>query len=331
MTRSSSPRLAALAALLLSTAPAGAQPAPSTADAARALYVEGKELRRTGDLRGSLEKLEAAHALYATPITALEVGRGYALVGRLRRAVEVLESIDRLPAKPDESAKAAAARAEARALLPQYRARAARLILRVEGEGGRVRVDLEVVPGDALGSPWLVDPGAHRVDLERGELRVGEDVRVGEGEERTVTLHLPAPPPVVVAPAPPVVVAPPPVAIAPAPPLVVAPPERRPHPLVYAGFSVAGLGLATGAITGIVTLGRAAALKRDCRAGACLPASELGVTQTLGNVSTASFIVGGAGLAAGGVGLLLGGAPAPRRAWIGPWIGGPVAGLGGAF
>ena len=66
----------------------------STADEASSLYVEGKELREAGDLKKSLQKLEAAHGLYATPITALEVGRARALVGQLRGAVEALESVE---------------------------------------------------------------------------------------------------------------------------------------------------------------------------------------------------------------------------------------------
>jgi hypothetical protein len=331
MTRSSSALAPALAAMLLVAAPAAAQ--PGTADAARALYVEGKELRRAGDLQRSLEKFEAAHALYATPITALEVGRGAALVGRFRRAIEVLESIDRLPVKPTESAKASAARAEAQPLLAQYRTRLGRLTVRVEGEGARVRIDGDVVQGEA---PWSVDPGLHRIEAERGDVRVGDEVRIGEGEARTVSLHLPA------APAP---VPPPGVAAAelhvPAPP-PVAPttqpspaemPTRRTSPLAYAGFGVAGVGLVAGTVTGVLTLTRAVALRNDCRNGECLPSADLGTTRALGDVSTASFIIAGAGLAVGVGALIWGGKPASttEHARIEPWIAGPAAGLRGVF
>jgi hypothetical protein len=339
MIRSSSLGAAALLAALIAVAPAEAQPAKAatTADQARTLYVEGKELRRAGDLQASLEKLEAAHALYATPITALEVGRGAALLGRLRRAVEVLESIDRLPVKPGESAKAAAARAEAAALLAQYRTRLGRITVRVEGEGARVRIDGDAVAGEALAAPWLVDAGAHHVEAERGGERVTEDVRVGEGEERVVTLRFPAPvaPPPAPSPAPvtqpPAPLTPPPAAVT--PPAAPAPRAgRRFGPLAYVGFGVAGLGLTAGAITGAVTLARAPSLKRECPGGACPASSNVETTKALGNASTASFIIGGAGLAVGiGALLLSGDRPPPRSMSIGPWMGGSMAGLRGAF
>jgi hypothetical protein len=318
---------AALAVVLLAAPAVSAQ--PSTADAARALYVEGKALRQSGDLQGSLEKLGAAHALYATPITALELGRGFALVGRLRRAVEVLESIERLPVKPEESAKAAAARAEAKTLLAQYRARVARLVLKVEGGPARVRVDGEVVPGEALGAAWLVDPGPHRVEVEADERRAGEDVRLGEGEERTLTLRLPPPPP----PPPPLPTAAPPAPVVPpvAPPAPLPAPRRGPGALAITGFSVGGAGVLLGAITGALTLSRASTLKQVCRSGACLPDADLGTTQTLGDVSTGAFIVGGAGLSLGLGALLLQVAPAPRVTRVEPWIGPAGAGLRGVF
>ena len=177
MTRSNRVGVPALLAIMLLAAQAAAQ--PSTVEAARALHVEGKELRRAGDLRASLEKLEAAHALYATPITALEVGRGHALLGGYKKAIEVLASIDALPVKPDASARSAAARNEAQTLLVQYRARLARLVLRVDGDGARVRVDGVLVPAEALGAPWPVDPGVHHVEAERGAQHTADDVPLG--------------------------------------------------------------------------------------------------------------------------------------------------------
>ena len=102
---------------------------------------------------------------------------------------------------------------------------------------------------------------------------------------------------------------------------------------MYVGLGVGGVGLVAGAITGAVTLSRAATLKQDCQNGRCLPAAGLETTKTLGDVSTASFIIGGAGIGLAVGALLVGRARAapPRGAWLRPWIGGTGAGVGGAF
>jgi hypothetical protein len=111
-------------------------------------------------------------------------------------------------------------------------------------------------------------------------------------------------------------------------------PARRPNVLAYASFAVAGVGLVAGSITGVLTLTRAVALRSDCRNDECLPSANLGTTRALGDVSTASFVVAGAGLAVG-VGALIwgGGKPAstPEHARIEPWIAGSAAGFRGIF
>ncbi len=63
---------------------------PSTADIAQArtLYNQGKELRERGDTAKALEKLKAAHALAGTPLTGLELGRTYMMLGQLLEARE---------------------------------------------------------------------------------------------------------------------------------------------------------------------------------------------------------------------------------------------------
>jgi hypothetical protein len=251
--------------------------------------------------------------------------------------------------KSSESSKAGASRIEARALLEQYQTRLARLLIRLDGEGdgARLRVDGELLPSGAPASGWLVDPGAHHVEAERGEQRVSDDVRAGEGETVAVTLRFkPVPPGDGVAPpgkldkpdAPPSL---PPATPAPTvpPPAVAAPPpgpakvERSTSPLVYVGFAVSAAGVVTGTVTGIVTLSRAPTLKQECRSGACPSGAGLGAAQALGNVSTASFVLGGAGLALGVAAFFVGRehAAEPKRAWLRPWIGAASAGVLGVF
>jgi hypothetical protein len=329
MTRSSR-RLARLAiASVLLAAPAVAQPTPSPAESARTLYVEGKDLRRTGDLERSLEKLEAAHALYPTPVTGLEAARGNALLSHYKKAVALLESLSSLPVKPGEKQKTADARAEAATLLAQYRDRLGKLRVQVEPASARVTVDGDEVSGDAR-LAWPVDPGMHHVVAEAGELRANEDVRVVEGEERSLSLSLVAP----TAAAPGGVIVTggdaPVATMSTIGPREAPPPASSVSPLAYAGFGVAAVGLVTGSITGIMTIARASDLKDECRQGACLPDSHLQTTQMLGTVSTVAFIVGGAGLLFG-LGALVLGEPPRKVARAVPWVSVTGGGLGGTF
>ena len=309
----------------------------STADAASALYVEGKELRDAGDLKKSLEKLEAAHALYATPITALEVARARALVGKLRGAIEVLESIERLPVKPNESAKAASARNEAKSLVAQYRVRTPKLALHVTADV-RVWIDGDVVPDDALAAPWLVDPGTHHVEAVRGTQRTSQDVRVAEGEQRDVTpVFDPAPlaAPIAQGAAP----SGPPPSSSPSPqsspPAEALPASRGPNVLAFFGLGLGAAGIAVGSITGLVTLSRASDIKPQCRGGVCPASAGLDSAQTLGTVSTVSFVVGGVALGVGVAALIFGGDRHDTRihksAWAEPWTTGSMLGVRGGF
>jgi hypothetical protein len=321
-------------------APAAAQsgePSDGTTEEARVLYVEGRDLRRRGELEKSLEKFQAAYALHPTAITALEVGRARALTGKLRAAVEALEEIERMPVRPNESDKASAARAEARELAAQVRARTPTLRLVIEGAGARVWVDGEPIPTDQL-DRWLVDPGTHHVEAVEGERRVAQDLRVREGEQRDVDLR-------------------PQAATQPAPALIpqgntigsgeptttpgAAPP--RTNVLAYIGFGVGGVGLATGAVTGILTLSQASRLKDNCVRGVCPPSAGLDGTQTLGTVSTVAFIAGGVGIAVGIAALVMAnhgpevrngkGARSDlhRGPWIRPWLGAASGGVEGVF
>jgi hypothetical protein len=67
------------------------------------------------------------------------------------------------------------------------------------------------------------------------------------------------------------------------------------------------LGLGVGAVTGAVSLSQASSIKSQCNGNAC-PSNlkdEHDRAVVLGNVSTATFVIGGAALATGGVLLYL--------------------------
>lgn len=79
---------------------------------ARELLNQGLDSRKRGDNAGSLEKLKGAHALGRTPITGLELGRAYAAMGQLVEARETFLSVERIPVRPEETARSKAARAQ---------------------------------------------------------------------------------------------------------------------------------------------------------------------------------------------------------------------------
>ena len=323
---------AACAIVLLAFAsPAHAQ--TETLESAKALYVEGKQLRDAGDLPRSLEKLEAAHALYPTAVTALEVGRALALLGRIAKAVEVLRSVERINVRPTESQKSDDARAEAKRLLAMYRPRLGTLVVRTErprSVASRLRVDGEIVAPSVFegedASPAAqasveLDPGPHVVSLERGSEKVSEDVVLREGDVVTIALHLPELPKAPAAPSAAVIAEPP-------------PPRGGAFPvLAYAGFGVGAAAAILGTTTGVITLARATTLKRECAPdGACPSGSDLTSARTLGTVSTISFAVAGAGALLGVIALVSAHqSPSPKQAWIAPSIGPRAVGLVGGW
>lgn len=300
-------------AMLLAAPGAARADEPSAVDAENALHLfkEGKALRERGDQAGALEKLRAAHALVATPITALELGRAYAAGGQLIEAREVLLGVSRLPVRTNESQKASDARRESERLAAELRPRLGALVLKLPPDLAPdvvVLVDGQNVPRVALSSPRLVNPGAHVVALGRDGELARVEVRVGEGESKDVTL---APSPPAEAPRPAEVVPPPspPVAtVAPSvPPPAAAPPRHDAAPskardvVLVSSLGLAAVGTVVGTLTGALTLGSAGTLRDTCTPEGRCPASaanDLDAASTTGTLSTVSFGLAAVGLVA---------------------------------
>jgi hypothetical protein len=114
-----------LAALVWSAAPGTAEAQEPPADVARAreLFVQASELRDRGDLRGALEKFEAAHTLAVNPITTFELARTYATLGMLVEARDAYASIARMPAQAGETERATEARRDGSAAVEELQRR----------------------------------------------------------------------------------------------------------------------------------------------------------------------------------------------------------------
>jgi hypothetical protein len=112
------------------------------------------------------------------------------------------------------------------------------------------------------------------------------------------------------------------------PPDGASPRARGASPLVWIGFGVAGAGVAAGAITGLMAMNKASAVKSACPNLDCPDRSALDDVdsgRTLGTVSTIAFAVAGAGALLGVYGLVFArpkGGAASASITIGPRLGG---------
>jgi hypothetical protein len=324
-----------LAAASLSGAPAFAQAHPPTAqelETARTLYKEGKELRARGDLRGALEKLQAAHALGNTPVTGIELARTYVLVGQIVEAREVCLYIARISVAGDETEKSVEARTEAARLAEELRPRIPTMRVKLEGlppdETAHLSIDGVSVPDAALTEPQKVDPGKHRVAIRVGEGAAAREARgesmVTEGQAGEMTLVVP-PRAAVVAPPPPV--------LAPPPPRVSG---TGPF-LVKVGFGTAIAGAAVGLLAGITAMNKTGQLPSECNGNLCSSqnggSSDLHTARTWAEVSNVAFVVGAAGAVVGVLGLWRSRSTTATvdSTSVSPWIGVGAAGLDGRF
>ena len=195
-------RLPVIALALALAAPATLRPAVadaqehSASDIAqgREFFNQGKQLRNKGDNVGALEKLKAAHALVGSPVTGIELAKTYVLLGQLVEGEEAFLSIARSPARPEETAKSAAARREGASLAEQLRPRIPTLTIRITGvpaDSVAVTIDGTLVPKEALLGPRMVNPGSHHVLAKSTSGGTAEtDVDLKEAEARDVELKL---------------------------------------------------------------------------------------------------------------------------------------------
>ena len=292
---------AAVAAAVLLTASAHAR-AQSLADreTARSLMDEGDKKRDAGDWKGALKNYEAADAIMHVPTTGLEVARAHVALGQLLEAREALGRVLRTPAKPGEPTPFTAARKAADTMNAELASRIPSILVAIANGDPRlppqVSIDGEAIPTAALSAPRKVNPGAHTVLVKAGTFEKKIDVTVAERESKTVDVDLNDQPP------------PPPKEPKPEEPAPSGG-SSTPKVLMYSGFGVAAVGIGIGAVTGLMSLLKTNELKDVCPNDRCPPGKEADIdsAKSLGNVSTAAFVVGGIGLAVGVVGVLTSG------------------------
>jgi hypothetical protein len=333
-------RLSVVATLTFLASTAAAQSAADRATA-RELGLEGQDAMARKDYVTAEDRFRRADALYHAPTLLLGYARAEAGLGKLVNASEAYNRILREGAGPQASTAFQGAVDAAKAEVDAVRARIATVTVTVTGpDAPSVTLDGQPLPVAALGVRRPVDPGEHTVDATADGWEAAETkFTVGEAGSAVASLALKPSAPV---PAPAAAANPTP-SVVPAPAEMGADqgrvaevhPGRGQRTLGWVAVAVGGAGVATGAIAGVLALGKHSTLANECPGGACAPgySSDVSSYNTLGTISTVGFIVGAA-LAGTGLVLVL---SAPRGSettvggYVAPFIGFGTVGAAGSF
>jgi hypothetical protein len=296
--------IAGTAAWMLAATQAQAQVSAADRETARSMMQEGRELRDKGDLKGALQRFKSADDIMHVPTTSFEVARTQVALGMLVEALDTIAAIRRTPALSDDPTPFKDARVKADELDAQVEGKVPSLSITVsggaEGETPAISVDGVSLPAASAGVPRKVNPGHHVVTARAPSGQAKEELDVAEGERKDVQLVL---------------------ASGGTPPGENPPSDQGPEaahnivhtpgPLTYGGIIVGGIGLVGGAITGLMTLSKASAVKSECTGPnkTCTTAqgkSDLSAGNSLATISTIGFAVAGAGAAVAVVSLILG-------------------------
>jgi hypothetical protein len=320
--------LALAVVLVVVLAPASAR--AGDAAAARELLKEGYALAQQGKCDEAIPHLLESLKLESKAITLINLADCEEKSGRLADALgHWVDARARAVAEGNGPIELEAEK-RAKALEP----RLPRLVVAVrEGTpaGATVLRDGVALGDVSLGVPLPVNPGAHTVEVKaEGFADSVTEVSLDEGEEKRIEVAVGEPLPAEAG-----------AAVPGAPDGRDAGPTTRtggPGPLVWAGFGVAGAGLAVGTVTGLMALGKASAVKTACPGGECRDQAALddvSAGRTLGTVSTVAFVVGGVGALVGIYGLVSGGGARTGAATTKPHVAldlGPTGGgLRGTF
>jgi hypothetical protein len=266
-------------------------------------------------------------------------------------ARDTIATIRQTPAKPGDPAQFAEARAKAEELSASLNGRVPTVTVVVRGAARdaqpTVTIDGRALPASIVGLPDSIDPGHHVIAARVGAAEATQAVDLKEGEQKRVELTLhdagtaPATPAATEAPETPAATASE-ESNAGAESSAGPPRSHSPTTLTYVGLGIAGAGVVTGTVTGlIVLLSKKSTLQSECTNHICGPSSsgDLDSANTLATVSDIAFAVGGAGAAVAIVSLILGhdqpaepsSQSAVSRLRVAPWIGSGAAGVSGSF
>jgi hypothetical protein len=263
---------------------ASAQSLESPRDTARALANRAANAIARGDYAEGEGLLGQAYEVYPAPTIALLHARTLVWLGRLAEGVGAYQRASLVTLRADAPEAFRSAVASAKQELAELQPRVPRLqILVRERRAGSARSRLELdgkpLPTSQLGRWILADPGRRTVRVEWNGTTYERSVRLDERQSVVVE--------------------------------IVEPQGSALARWVTVGaLGIGVVGLATGAVAGIVAGSAHDQARRDCPASRCVTGSEgasaLQRYRDLRVVSTVSYAIGGVGLGLGGVLLLRG-------------------------
>jgi hypothetical protein len=325
--------IAALASLTVFDRVAFADATPAERETARELMANGRQKRDQGDLAAALKSFEAADALMHVPTTGLEVARTRISLGQLVEGRDALRRILVVPLRAEDPAPFRDARSLAERLDAELADRipAIKIVIRAAPSTPSVTVDGTHIPPEAIGIPFRLNPGHHEIAGKIGSTSVVKQVDLKDLELSDVILDFSGTATSGLSPSQN------PRDDSPVPNISHSGPNRT---LTYVGFAAGGVGLAVGAVTGILAIGaKNSAIDGGCVNNQCPPKTygDLDRANTLAPISTIAFVVGGLGIGVGIVSILMSSSTS-RASTVGtspyrvsPWIGAGNAGLRGSF
>jgi tetratricopeptide (TPR) repeat protein len=272
-----------LLALMLVSAPGFAQATGGDRDAARSLATEGFHLYATGKHAEALERFRGAESQYHAPPHVLYIGRCLAKLGKVVEARDAYQQLlaEQLPGDAPE--QFVEAKQSAKDEAPLVASRVARLSVEVDppADGLRVSLDSRELSAAELAAAVDVDPGEHRVEVHADGFASQERVvSLSDGAAQTIAFSL-----------------------EPSGDDAFTPSgggSSLVAPVVLLGLG--GVGIIVGAVTGGLALQKKGELDDACPSKVGCPRGSQELEEdgrTLGNVSTAGFVVGGVAAAAG--------------------------------
>jgi hypothetical protein len=295
---------------------------------ARSLAREGHEALQKKDYALAEDRFRRADALVHAPSLVVDHARALVGLGRLVEAHERYALVLREGVAAGAPASWVRARQDAELEIEAIKPRLAWLTINVSGPNNlAVSLDDKDVPQAALGVRRAADPGERIVRVTApGFLKREERVTLAEGEEKSIEIALELDPDASVklddepnkTPAPPAVSS-----------------SGRSNTLAYVLLGVGGAGIALGATTGILFLGKYSDLKDRCGGTKCDerldPQSDIDTFRLYGNLSAVGFGIGVVAAAAGTVLFLTGGSDESARAFVSPYVGPGSVGAYGRF
>jgi hypothetical protein len=277
-----------------------ADPSPQDIAQARDLGQQAQQAFDAGNFAESEKLWQAAANLYpAAPTLTLGLARTQTKLGKFVAAQESYNRIIREQTQnPNPSPAFKDALAKAQEEVGAVSAKVANVVITVEGATSpTVTIDGAPISAAGLGLRRPVDPGQHTVKAEAQGYKAAETTfQVAEAGSAEAKLKLEKNPDAPVA------------ETAPAqtsekPAVAVSTEKSSNKTLAIVALGVGGAGIALGAITGLMAMGKHSDLESQCPNSKCPQgvSGDVDSFQTLGTLSTVGFIVGGVGLAAGAV------------------------------